>query len=173
MVNDTLGFDLDGVTEAADAAETVEEVKVEEVKADEKAEDDLFDEKPIEIKELTPEQKKAMARKKRLNMRGPLGMFFRFENRHKYLARIIPIILSVVIYFLLYHTNEYKVMYASATELVASYQSIIAQYRMMKIDTDMVAKIHKGLGFLLIFAGELFYIGSFCFNFILDTLNED
>ena len=153
----------------------VEEVKIEEAKAEEKAEDDPLDEKPIEIKakELTPEQKKAMARKKRLRMRGPLGMFFRFEDRHKYLARIIPIILSIVIYILLYHTSEYKGMHDSITELVASWQSIITQYKMMNIDTDMVAKIHIGLGLILVFAGELFYIGSFCFNFILDTLNED
>ena len=153
----------------------VEEVKIEEAKAEEKAEDDPLDEKPIEIKakELTPEQKKAMARKKRLRMRGPLGMFFRFEDRHKYLARIIPIMLSIVIYILLYHTSEYKGMHDSITELVASWQSIITQYKMMNIDTDMVAKIHIGLGLILVFAGELFYIGSFCFNFILDTLNED
>lgn len=153
----------------------VEEVKIEEAKAEEKAEDDPLDEKPIEIKakELTPEQKKAMARKKRLRMRGPLGMFFRFEDRHKYLARIIPIIFSIVIYILLYHTSEYKGMHDSITELVASWQSIITQYKMMNIDTDMVAKIHIGLGLILVFAGELFYIGSFCFNFILDTLNED
>ena len=176
---------LDAVAEAAGAPEitekveetvgAVEEVKIEEAKAEEKAEDDPLDEKPIEIKakELTPEQKKAMARKKRLRMRGPLGMFFRFEDRHKYLARIIPIILSIVIYILLYHTSEYKGMHDSITELVASWQSIITQYKMMNIDTDMVAKIHIGLGLILVFAGELFYIGSFCFNFILDTLNED
>ena len=185
VVNDTLEFDLDAVAEAAGAPEitekveetvgAVEEVKIEEAKAEEKAEDDPLDEKPIEIKakELTPEQKKAMARKKRLRMRGPLGMFFRFEDRHKYLARIIPIILSIVIYILLYHTSEYKGMHDSITELVASWQSIITQYKMMNIDTDMVAKIHIGLGLILVFAGELFYIGSFCFNFILDTLNED
>jgi hypothetical protein len=37
----------------------------------------------------------------------------------------------------------------------------------------MVAEIHTGLGLILVIAGEIFYFGAFCFNFVLDTLNED
>ena len=134
-----------------------------------------LEEKPYEITdtEITLEQKKALARRKRIKMGGPLGVFFRFEDKHKYISRIIPVIAVLLIYIALYHTRAYKDAYNTTTELVISWQSIIEQYKVMNKPTDMVAEIHTGLGLILVIAGEIFYFGAFCFNFILDTLNED
>ena len=135
--------------------------------------DDIEEDAPIEIKEVTDKQKRAAARRRRLNMRGPLGSFFRFEDRHKYIARVLPAIFVILIYIGLYHTPSYKEIYNSTTEVVANWEAVINQYKVMNMETDMVAEVNIGLGFVLMIAGIVFYIGAFCFNFILDTLNED
>ncbi len=158
------------VEKSEGSAETADGAVDKETASEDK---DELEDKPFEIKEVTPEQKKAMARRRRLQMGGPLGVFFRFEDRHRYLARIIPGILVVLIYIGLYHTREYKEAYNATTELVSSWQSIITQYKMMNMETDMVAEIHTGFGLLMVIAGVIFYFGAFCFNFVLDTLNED
>ncbi|MBQ8951788.1 MAG: hypothetical protein IJ065_11675 [Eubacterium sp.] len=168
---DAVLSDVEGKMEASEKpAEISGETADKDSASDEK---DEFEDKPFEIKEVTSEQKKAMARRRRLQMGGPIGVFFRFEDRHRYLARIIPGILVVLIYIGLYHTREYKEAYNATTELVSSWQSIITQYKMMNMETDMVAEIHTGFGLLMVIAGVIFYFGAFCFNFVLDTLNED
>ena len=178
VVNTVFGGE-DEETESAEATDAAEESETgkEEAPAEYEPESEFSDleEKPYEITdtEITLEQKKALARRKRIKMGGPLGVFFRFEDKHKYISRIIPVIAVLLIYIALYHTRAYKDAYNTTTELVISWQSIIEQYKVMNKPTDMVAEIHTGLGLILVIAGEIFYFGAFCFNFILDTLNED
>ncbi len=173
-------LDIDAIlaeTSGTAAEESEVGKETEEAPAEPEAESEFGDleEKPYEITdtEITLEQKKALARRKRIKMGGPLGVFFRFEDKHKYISRIIPVIAVLLIYIALYHTRAYKDAYNTTTELVISWQSIIEQYKAANKPTDMVAEIHTGLGLILVIAGEIFYFGAFCFNFVLDTLNED
>ncbi len=121
--------------------------------------------------EKSAEIKKPVKRRKQLN--GFLGVVQNYVEYHKNLSRIIAVILALLIFIIMYHTKAYKNLYTTTTELVASWQSIIAQYKMAGIETPMQAYIRMGIGKVLMIAGFVMYSASFVFNFILDTLNEE
>jgi hypothetical protein len=86
---------------------------------------------------------------------------------------MIPIFVSALSLFGLYHTQSYTSVYKNTTDLVESWKSIITQYHAAGIETAMTAEVRMGLAKILIIVGFILFIGAFCFNFILDTLNED
>ncbi len=98
---------------------------------------------------------------------------YRFTKNHRYLTRMIAVIIAFLIFIALYHTSCYKNVYMNATSIVDSWKSIIAQYKAAGFDADMSAKAYFGIAKIFMILGFILYIGSFCLNFILDTLNEE
>ena len=98
---------------------------------------------------------------------------YKFVTNHRYITRIIPLVVSMLSLFGLYHTSAYKNVYKNTVSLVDSWKSIIIQYQAAGIQTSMSADIHIGIAKILMIVGIVFCIAAFCFNFILDTLNEE
>ena len=98
---------------------------------------------------------------------------YRFNKNHRHISRMISIVIAFLIFIALYHTSCYKSVYANATSIVDSWKSIIAQYQVAGLNADMSAKAYFGIAKILMIVGFILYIGSFCLNFILDTLNEE
>lgn len=98
---------------------------------------------------------------------------YRFTKEHRHISRMISIIIALVLFIALYHTKCYKSVYINATSVVESWKSIIAQYNAAGFDSGMSAREYIGIAKILMILGFILYIGSFCLNFILDTLNEE
>lgn len=99
---------------------------------------------------------------------------YNFVVNHKYLSRFIPIVVSILGFICLYKTQAYSNVYKNNMAIVENYKAIINQYEIAGVSTGtMKASSYIGIGKILLFVGIILYIGAICFNFILDTLNED
>ena len=101
-----------------------------------------------------------------------IGAFLRFTSRHKNLSRLLIVVPIIVIFVLFRKTLCYRESYDLVTALAVSWKSIIEEYEAMGSPTNMVAEIHIGAAWIFQWAGLVFYVASYCFNYVLDTLNE-
>lgn len=98
----------------------------------------------------------------------------RVPEFYRFLFRLLPIAVGVLLIIIFTHTAVYERTYQNYMELQLSFQSQIDIYRQFNgTIRGMSSKMGHGSAFWGVFISIALYIFSQCFKFILDTLNED
>ena len=91
----------------------------------------------------------------------------------KIMIHILPVVLCTIFFVLVKKTVMYKEIWTDFHNIFVTWKDMILMLRASRGVKTGSFRLGSGFGVFLLFAGQVLFLLSYAFRYVLDTLNED